>query len=141
MENIKKIKEDLNLGSLVLRRYKQSSLEGDMGNIIFENLVREGKKGIYKLNYFFSKRYLNAVLEWYVDRTGIDYHELLEINEVLDKFSKKHVEHFRDFGYNVFAFACENFADDVILELIDAKLDDYYDDEDEEYYDPNEGIE
>jgi len=80
-------------------------------------------------------------LEWYVDRTGIDYHELLEINEVLDKFSKKHEEHFRDFGYNVFAFACENFADDVILELIDAKLDDYYDDEDEEYYDPNEGIE
>ena len=39
------------------------------------------------------------------------------------------------------AFACENFADDVIYELICAKLDDYYDDEDEEYYDPNEGIE
>jgi len=44
MENIKKIKEELTLNSSILRRYKQSSLESDMGNIIFENLVMEGKK-------------------------------------------------------------------------------------------------
>lgn len=118
------------------------SLEKDLAKLIFENLVMDGEQGNYRLSYYFSKNDLNAILEWFKFEFKIDYHELLDINTALEKFTEKHNENFRDFACEVLDFACQSFADEVIYQFFDSNFDNYYEeeDEDDEYYDPNERI-
>lgn len=145
MKNIKKVKENI-MYYFALQNNKDKnarcSLENDLAKLIYENLLMDGEQGNYRLSYYFSKNDLNAILEWFKNEFNIDYHELLKINTVLEKFTKKHYKNLRDFAYEVFDFACQSFANEVIYQFFDANFDNYYDeeDEDEEYYDPNEGI-
>ena len=145
MKNIKKVKENI-MYYLALQNNKdinaRCSLESDLAKLIFENLVTDGEQGNYRLSYYFSKNDLNAILEWFKFEFKIDYHELLDINTALEKFTEKYNENFRDFGCEVLDFACQSFANEVIYHFFDANFDNYYDedDEDDEYYDPNERI-
>ena len=118
------------------------SLEKDLANLIHEDLIMEGEQGNYKLTYYYNKEDLKAILEWFKFEFKIDYHELLDINTALEKFTEKYNENFRDFGCEVLDFACQSFANEVIYHFFDANFDNYYDedDEDDEYYDPNERI-
>ena len=118
------------------------SLEKDLANLIYEDLVMEGEQGNYKLTYYYNKEDLKAIIEWFKFEFKIDYHELLDINTALEKFTEKYNENFRDFGCEVLDFACQSFANEVIYHFFDANFDNYYDedDEDDEYYDPNERI-
>jgi len=145
MKNIKKVKENI-MYYFALQNNKdinaRCSLESDLAKLIFENLVMDGEQGNYRLSYYFSKNDLNAILEWFKFEFKIDYHELLDINTALEKFTEKHNDHFRDFACEVLDFACQSFADEVIYQFFDSNFDNYYDedDEDDEYYDPNERI-
>ena len=145
MKNIKKVKENI-MYYFALQNNKdinaRCSLESYLAKLIFENLVMDGEQGNYRLPYYFTKNDLNAILEWFKFEFKIDYRELLDINTALEKFTEKHNENFRDFASEVFYYICESFANEVIYQFIDAKFDNYYDedDEDDEYYDPNERI-
>jgi len=61
----------------------------------------DGEQGNYRLSYYFSKNDLNAILEWFKFEFKIDYHELLDINTALEKFTEKYNENFRDFACEV----------------------------------------
>ena len=145
MKNIKKVKDNI-MHYLALQDRKNINarclLENDLAKLIFEKLAMDGEKGNYKFKYYFDKSDLNAVLEWFKFEFNIDYSELLDINNALENFSKKHVENFRDFASEVLDFACQSFANEVIYHFFDSNFDNYYDedDEDDEYYDPNERI-
>lgn len=145
MKNIKKVKENI-MYYLALQNNKdinaRCSLESDLANLIFENLVMDGEQGNYRLSYYFSKNDLNAILEWFKFEFKIDYHELLDINTALEKFTEKYNKNFRVFACEVLDFVCQSFANEVIYHFFDANFDNYYDedDEDDEYYDPNERI-
>lgn len=118
------------------------SLEKDLANLIYEDLIMEGEQGNYKLTYYYNKEDLKAIIEWYKNEFKTDYKELININIELEKFTVRHNAHFRDFGCEVLDFACQSFANEVIYHFFDANFDNYYDedDEDDEYYDPNERI-
>jgi hypothetical protein len=145
MKNIKKVKENI-MYYFALQNNKdinaRCSLESDLAKLIFENLVMDGEQGNYRLSYYFSKNDLNAILEWFKFEFKIDYHKLLDINTALEKFTEKYNQNFRIFACEVLDFACQSFANEVIYQFFDAKFDNYYDedDEDDEYYDPNERI-
>ena len=117
------------------------SLEKDLANLIYEDLIMEGEQGNYKLTYYYNKEDLKAIIEWYKNEFKTDYKELIKINIELEKFTEKHNDHFRDFASEVLDFACQSFANEVIYQFFDTNFDNYYDDDDdEEYYDPNERI-
>lgn len=146
MKNINKTNDSIMYTLAILQNRENVNarclLEDDLAKLIFENIIMDGEQGNYKLTYHFNKEDLNVVLEWFKDKFNIDYHELLDINTALENFSKKHVENFRDFASEVLDFACQSFANEVIYHFFDANFDNYYDedDEDDEYYDPNERI-
>ena len=146
MKNINKTNDSIMYTLAILQNRENVNarclLEDDLAKLIFENIKMDGEQGNYKLTYHFNKEDLNVVLEWFKDKFNIDYHELLDINNALENFSKKHVEKFRDFASEVLDFACQSFANEVIYHFFDSNFDNYYDedDEDDEYYDPNERI-
>ena len=145
MKNIKKVKDRIvyYLGIKNMKGDKTiCSLEKDLANLIYEDLIMEGEQGNYKLTYYYNKEDLKAIIEWYKNEFKTDYKELIKINIELEKFTVKHNAHFRDFASEVFYYICESFANEVIYQFFDSNFDNYYDedDEDDEYYDPNERI-
>lgn len=133
MKNINKANDSIMYTLAILQNRENVNarclLEDDLAKLIFENLVMDGEQGNYRLTYHFNKEDLNVVLEWFRDKFNIDYRELLDINNALENFSKKHVENFRDFASEVLDFVCQSFANEVIYHFFDADFEDDYNNE------------
>jgi len=126
METIEKVKDRIvyYLGIKNIKGDKTiCSLEKDLANLIYEDLVMEGEQGNYKLTYYYDKEDLKAIIEWYKNEFNTDYKELIKINIELEKFTAKHNAHFRDFASEVFYYVCESFADEVIYHFFDSNFD------------------